>query len=362
MKTSISSNSIDDIFPIKLFYDSSKISNGIVFELFVRSLDSQIVLNQSLESYFLYSDDVSDSDLIFIPVLLSELVNNSIGKDSIRFHVELARQYKKKIFIVSDSDLIYNPGYADFVILTPGSYRSFKNQIAIPALLPEDPFLKWYGGVWSPIIDQSQFRIGFCGQATSHVLKYLKDHFQYLHLNLRKLAGDKRHLHIPYFFAANERAKILNCLEKSSVVKTNFLKRERYKGGAKNQEDHLKMEAEFFQNIYENLFTVCIRGFGNYSVRFFQTLAMGRIPIVIESDSVLPFESQIQYNKICIRIPYGDRFQIDHYIIDFLKKRTIEEIAAMQMECRSVWLKYFQKPGYFSAIHSELFTYIYKDL
>jgi hypothetical protein len=65
-----------------------------------------------------------------------------------------------------------------------------------------------------------------------------------------------------------------------------------------NQDDHLKMESEFFQNIYENLLTVCIRGFGNYSVRFFQTLAMGRIPVFIESDSVLPFESQIEYNKM----------------------------------------------------------------
>jgi hypothetical protein len=163
------------------------------------------------------------------------------------------------------------------------------------------------------------------------------------------------------FFAAYERAKILHHVEKSSLVKTNFLKRERYRGGAKNQEDHLKMELEFFQNIYENLFTVCIRGFGNYSVRFFQTLAMGRIPVVIETDSVLPYESQIQYKNISIQVPYRDRFLIDQYILYFLKNHTFEEIAAMQMEYRTVWLKYFQKPGYFSAIHRELCNYIHKD-
>jgi hypothetical protein len=265
------------------------------------------------------------------------------------------------VFIVSDSDLIFDPGYKELIILTPGPYRSLANQIAIPALFPQDPYLKWYGEIWIPIVNPSQFCVGFCGQATSHILKFWKDHFLYFHLRLRKIFGDKRYLYIPYFFAAKERAKILNCLEKSLLVKTNFLKRERYKGGAKNQEDYLRMEAEFFQNIFENLFTVCIRGFGNYSVRFFQTLAMGRIPIVIESDSILPFESQIQYNKICIQIPYNDRFQIDYYIVDFLKNHTIEEIALIQKECRSVWLNYFQIPNYFSAIHSELSNYIYKD-
>ncbi|HAS58141.1 MULTISPECIES: exostosin family protein [unclassified Algoriphagus] len=348
----------DSLQQVKLYFDQSFFSEGYVFDLFLRSTDGSIQINSEATDYFTIVEKPEDADLIFIPVPLSELVKNQIGREKIKSHVQIGRAFNKKVFVVSDADLIFNPGFDDVIILTPGAYKSLPNQISIPALLPKDPYSKWVGEVWEPIQDLSRFSVGFCGQATSHGLKYLKDRLQYLQLNAKKLLGDKTHLYIPFFFAASERAKILNHLEKSSLIDTDFLKRERYKGGGKSEDDLMQLESEFFENINRNLFTVCIRGFGNYSVRFFQTLAMGRIPVVIESDSLLPFESQLNYDKFIVKVPFENRLRADKYIHEFLKDKTLVDLQRIQSECRKVWLDYFRKPSYFKAMNIELRNYL----
>ena len=48
-----------------------------------------------------------------------------------------------------------------------------------------------------------------------------------------------------------------------------------------------------------NLFTLCYRGRGNFSVRFYETLMRGRIPIQINSSSIFPYEDEIDPVTYC---------------------------------------------------------------
>ena len=43
------------------------------------------------------------------------------------------------------------------------------------------------------------------------------------------------------------------------------------------------------KNLRDNCFNVCMRGAGNFSYRLYETMMMGRIPIIINSDQVFPF-------------------------------------------------------------------------
>ena len=40
----------------------------------------------------------------------------------------------------------------------------------------------------------------------------------------------------------------------------------------------------------DNLYGLCVRGFGNFSFRLGETLMMGRIPILIDTECILPFD------------------------------------------------------------------------
>ena len=85
---------------------------------------------------------------------------------------------------------------------------------------------------------------------------------------------------------------------------------------------------------------------------------MGRIPVVIESDSLLPFESQLNYDKFIVKVPFENRLRADKYIHEFLKDKTLVDLQRIQSECRKVWLDYFRKPSYFKAMNIELRNYL----
>ncbi len=337
---------------VKLFFIQPLDKSRLIYELFSVDGAGRELLNQLAGEYFQLCPSAEDADWVFIPYLLSSLIDEP-GKMIVKEHAACARKFQKPLAIVSDSDLIYDPGVKDIFILTPGPYASMEKQLAIPAILPQDPIVQFYGGEWTAISDFSSYSMGFCGQATQHLLKTVKDT-----LNLRILKRQIRkkqapYLYAPFFLAAYERAKLLGFIQKESRYKTDFLLRKKYKAGAETSADKVQVEKEFFENIYQNLFTVCMRGFGNYSVRFYQTMAMGRIPILIDTDNILPFEKAIEYGALIVRVPFSDRHNIDHYIDSFLTDKSPEDLIAIQKSCREVWLSSLTLSGVFRELAKE---------
>ena len=92
----------------------------------------------------------------------------------------------------------------------------------------------------------------------------------------------------------NVRAESLSLLEKTPEVTTNFVKKNAFWGGWINSgrklSDGLRLRNEFVDNIKESDYIVCARGGGNFSYRIYETLMSGRIPIFIDTDSVLRYD------------------------------------------------------------------------
>ena len=59
-----------------------------------------------------------------------------------------------------------------------------------------------------------------------------------------------------------------------------------------------QLRFEFIRNILSSDYTLCFRGSGNYSLRFYETLCLGRIPLFINTDCKLPFEDEINWRDM----------------------------------------------------------------
>lgn len=311
-----------------------------IFEIFEKNSKEGVNISELGAPFFKLTEDPKTADWITIPIFSSGLTSEQ-GKELIQQAHEIATKYQKPLSIFSNSDIIVDPQVSPVTIFTPGSYASMKNQVELPALLHYDPIQIWQNGNWKPLEYNGEIKIGFCGQATRNPLKFIKDWYTIESLRFKKRNGNSTFLYIPRFLPAFERGRLLRSLESSKGLKTNFLLRSHYKAGATTTADKNKVEKEFYENIYSNLFTLCLRGMGNYSVRFYQTLAMGRIPILIDTDSRLPFADQIGYENIIVRIPYQNRFNILIYLNEFLRDKTPSDIENIQWECRRVWLENF---------------------
>ena len=87
------------------------------------------------------------------------------------------------------------------------------------------------------------------------------------------------------------------------------------------------------------MYGFCCRGAGNFSYRFGEVLSHGRIPVLVDTDCVLPYEHLIDWNKHAIIVNEND--DIANVIIEFHKNTNEETLINMQKQNRKLWEEYF---------------------
>ena len=227
-----------------------------------------------------------------------------------KFLKQIAAQYKplgKKvlIFIMLDDESDY--GHFDNLILLRVSARASKlrhNEIILPYL--------WEGReVPYPLSPKSELPVvGFCGLLSKH------------------------------------RKKLVNAFLKSKQVASDFLVREKFWGGKPHDQSLIN---EFFDNIENTQFTLSNRGAGNFSMRFYQVLSCGRIPILVNTNILLPFSDKIAWKEILV-------FEDD---AEMCLQRTLQVheqglTQELQLKCRKVYDDFLSPTVYFSQLIAEI--------
>ena len=102
---------------------------------------------------------------------------------------------------------------------------------------------------------------------------------------------------------------------------------------------------EYYYNIRESDYILCLRGKGNFSIRFYETLLMGRIPIFINTDCLLPLMNHINWTEHVVWIEWEERHQIGEIVAKFHDNLSREDFSQLQLNNRKLWLKKL-KPSY----------------
>ncbi len=100
--------------------------------------------------------------------------------------------------------------------------------------------------------------------------------------------------------------------------------------------NRVRLEKLFVNNISKCDYVLCSRGTGNYSGRFYMALNAGRIPVVIDTDVVIPFENKIHL----IKVPVESIERIGDYVSEHFEKTSELELETMKLENRYVYHQY----------------------
>lgn len=138
-----------------------------------------------------------------------------------------------------------------------------------------------------------------------------------------------------------KRMSSILAIQKNSSITSNFILRTAFWGG-KPQDTTLK--EEFKQNILESHCTLSNRGRGNFSMRFYQVLSLGRIPVLINSDMAFPLEDEINWKNYCITA--SNEKDLSKAILDWWHSKSEEEIIEAQQNCYSLFQDYFTEKKY----------------
>lgn len=106
----------------------------------------------------------------------------------------------------------------------------------------------------------------------------------------------------------------------------------------------------FLDVLDETAFPICPRGKGLTSIRFFEALRMGRIPVLVADEIALPLPRLVDWEKICVRVPEGDVGLVGEYLDRW---QAGHDLAAASAEARRVSLEYFEDTEKFIRISLE---------
>jgi len=310
--------------------------------------------------YYDIADAIEDADFVLIPYPYNKLKKKH--PELIVAFVKEAHDNNKPILIDGVGDIELPIDIKDAYILRYGGYRfeNDKYRIQIPPYA-DDLLALHYSGNHTLRDKQEVPTVGFAGWSSLSRKQYFKNAIKELPYQVKGFFNKK-------YQACRKgvtfRAQAIKLLEKSDKVNTKFLKRSSYSAHTKTAEKPMEeLRKEFIENIYNNDYTLNVRGDANASARLFETLALGRIPLFVDTECILPLSDIIDYKSFCFIIDFREIKNIGEKLREFHNAISNEEFKQMQRRARGAYEKYFRVDSLTQHIMDRLRTIseTYKD-
>jgi len=151
------------------------------------------------------------------------------------------------------------------------------------------------------------------------------------------------------------RNQLLKNLAADQEIMTLFEKQNHFSGGKKgithrDPDFAERVRADYIANILASDYTLCVRGAGNFSYRFYEVLSAGRIPLFVNTKCVLPFEDEIDWRKHCVWIETDDISNISKQLISFHKGTSDQDFLHMQINNKKLWDEYLTPLGFYRRL------------
>lgn len=191
--------------------------------------------------------------------------------------------------------------------------------------------------------------VGFCGLAPS---PKLKNRFKDVIYSLFMLLNQGRFDTSPHE-GERLRYQALKILNASTAITSNFILREKSVFLAAGNASKTNARKAFISNMATSDYVLCCRGSGNFSLRIYETLCMGRIPVVIETDSRFPYDFCTDWRKYCVFVERADLKSIGERIRAHYDNLSVDAYREQQLAGRQFWEDYLSPQGFFKhfALH-----------
>ena len=337
---------------LKVFTDIDILNDENRSHVFPLLFDLVYLNNSDLTNYFSFENKIEESDIAIWPLEYGFTIK--YYKTKFKNFNRQAKQENKLIWIYTGGDFGQTLKDKEIYNFRLGGFRSKINErtIVLPSFI-DDPYHKYFNKPFQPLTKTEIPKIGFVGHAKTGLHKYIREYLSYLNINISRLTKKLIADYQPFYPSSVKRAKYLMILKISARVNTDFILRDKYRAGVKNLVEKENSTKEFFSNIFNNPYIFCLRGVGNFSVRFFETLAVGRIPILVDTDCNLPLQNEINWNKHCVIIPEKDVKKMDVIISNFHKEISIKEFTKIQEENRNLWKSKLTRDRFFIDLHNK---------
>jgi len=243
-----------------------------------------------------------------------------------------ARQQGKDVIIFFNNDSAEPIPIDNAIVFRTSFFRSAqqRNEFALPGWSVD--FLHRYQGGELSIRNKRELPVvGYCGYVDFDAAtpKSLIMHI------IRRFSG--RRIKI----GSALRGRALRALRRTRGLAVNFVYRTDFSGGC----DQLLRE-EYVRNIVNSDYALVTRGAGNFSYRLYEVMSCGRIPVLVDSDCVLPFDRFIDWKKYCVWVDVSEIDSIGERVRIFHDKLTASEFEELQRAVRAIYEEWLSPAGF----------------
>jgi hypothetical protein len=152
------------------------------------------------------------------------------------------------------------------------------------------------------------------------------------------------------------RRAALSVLSGDRRIQSRFIARTAFYGGALadernwDYEHKARVKQEYVENMCASDYVLCIRGAGNYSMRYFDSLALGRVPVVIDTGGGFPYDFEVPWPTRGPWISVEDLSSLPERLLEFHAHHTPQTLDILQRENRKLWEQWLSPEGFFREL------------
>jgi len=300
-------------------------------------------------------DDPAEADVGALPALWSAYrgpARNAVGALLDREH---AAGRRVVVWVDGDQEIDLDHPAAILFEQGPEAARPRRRATvhAWPVLI-HDHLADLYDGEPAPRPRAERPRVGFCGQAAAPLAGHARLLAGKARAHLAHGLGRSDRLASPWPSHLRLRQRALAVLADDARVATEFVVRDRYRAGVRRLADRADRThptaTDFFDNIRGTDYTLCARGGGNFSTRLYETLCLGRIPVIVDTGQVLPWAGRVPWEQLAVIVPAGDLGQLANRVVAHHAALGPEGFAEAQLRCRDLWIDRLSVEGFFGYL------------
>jgi hypothetical protein len=309
--------------------------------------------------------NLEDCDVAVLPFHWEDTLRNAERAEAARAFFQRADELGRAVLVFYHGDPPARIDYPNAIAFKNSLHRSNRrlSEFCLPAFIA-DPI-----GV---TVDELSWRphrpvptVSFCGFAPPLGVKLSRPQsmVEQLHesaIRMRDRVGrnELRGYSPPRYY----RADTIRVLEKAPGLETLFILRSVRsnhddRDGYKPVDDSMTVDQyarEYFGNIVSGDYVLSVRGLGNYSVRFYEALACGRIPLFINTDNVLPEIGAERWESCVVEVDCSDISRVGSILRTQHDATDPDEFIRRQQAARKLWEESLEMSAYFRMLHRAL--------
>lgn len=294
---------------------------------------------------------IADADYVVVPYNYDRL--KAVNPARLQMIVEEAKRAGKPLLIDGSGDIEHPINVPNAVILRVSQYKysARPNEITIP--FPAEDLVEAYCDGMPQFREKREIpSVGFTGWAAFTPISRLKMELKEFPTTVTGIFDKRRGAERKGLFFRN---RVLAALAGMPGIETQFTARASYSGHVATITGSVENNRrQFVENLRTSDYGLTVKGDANSSVRFYEILSMGRIPLFLDTACVLPLEDSLNYRDFSVFVDWRDADQIAQKLLEFHRSCTPEKFMDMQIKARDAYRSYLRMDSFSHQLAHEL--------